>query len=98
MERTHWAIDGDDDTVQEIQGRKFSSGDSGEPMLCSIVCTELGRHVHLDFCRADDGGECLEPSVEHVTSRMQPEPNRAKDWITHELFWARAGLCDFLYL
>jgi hypothetical protein len=91
MEQTTWAIDGDDDAVREIQGRKFSSGDSGAPMLCSMVCKELGRHAHIAFCRSATAASCRDREVQHIKDRMQPEPGRAKDWITHSLHWARSG-------
>lgn len=38
MEQTTWAIYGDDDTVREIQGRKFGSI---VPMLCSNTSEKL---------------------------------------------------------
>jgi hypothetical protein len=91
MEQTRWAIDGGDDAIREIQGRKFSSGDSGAPMLCSMVCKELGRHTHLDFCRSSSAADCIHRDVEHITERMGPNPSKPKDWITHALYWARSG-------
>lgn len=33
MSRTRWAVDGDDDTVIEVNGRRFGSGDDGAPLL-----------------------------------------------------------------
>lgn len=93
MEQTTWAMDGDGDTVREIQGRKFSAGDSGAPMLCSMVCKELGRHAHISFCRSSSAAACKDHEVEHIKTRMLPEPARAKDWITHSLHWARSGVC-----
>lgn len=92
MEQTTWAIDGDEDAVVEIQGRKFSSGDSGAPMLCSMVCKELGRHAHVSFCRSSSARECTHRDVQHITKRMGPEPSKPKDWITHALHWARSGM------
>jgi len=94
MEQTTWAIDGDDDTVREIQGRKFSAGDSGAPMLCSMVCKELGRHAHIAFCRSSSARDCTHREVQHITKRMGPDPSKAKDWITHSLHWARSGFKD----
>lgn len=37
MSRTKWAIDGQDGTVLEVNGRKFGATDDGAPMLASIV-------------------------------------------------------------
>jgi hypothetical protein len=97
MEQTTWALDGGDDAVREIQGRKFSSGDSGAPMLCSMVCKELGRHAHIAFCRSSSARDCTHREVQHITKRMGPDPGKPKDWITHALHWARSGmiLCTF---
>ena len=92
MEQTTWALDGDDDAVREIQGRKFGSGDSGAPMLCSMVCKELGRHAHIAFCRSSSAGDCTHREVQHIAKRMGPDPGRAKDWITNALHWARSGM------
>lgn len=91
MEQTTWALDGDADAVREIQGRKFSAGDSGAPMLCSMVCKELGRHAHIAYCRSARASDCTHREVQHIAKRMGPEPNKPKDWITHALYWARSG-------
>ncbi|KAF8306096.1 hypothetical protein DL93DRAFT_250101 [Clavulina sp. PMI_390] len=91
MEQTVWSIDGDEDAVREIEGRKFTSGDSGAPMLCSMVCKQLGRHAHIAYCRSSNPRACSDREVQHIAKRMAPEPHRPKDWITHKLHWARAG-------
>jgi hypothetical protein len=39
MSKTLWAIEGPDDTVLEVNGRKFASNDTGAPMLVSIMRT-----------------------------------------------------------
>ncbi|KAF8341372.1 uncharacterized protein EI90DRAFT_1728411 [Cantharellus anzutake] len=54
MEQTCWSFEGDDSAVREIASRKFSTGDSGAPMYCNMSCKELGRHAHIDFCRAQE--------------------------------------------
>ncbi|KAF8341339.1 uncharacterized protein EI90DRAFT_2905822 [Cantharellus anzutake] len=89
MEQTSWSFEGDDSTTREVAGRKFSTGDSGAPMYCNMFCKELGRHAHIDFCRAPRNGRCTDDTVEHIAARMNPEPNRDKDWITHASYWAR---------
>ena len=91
MEQMTWAMDGDDVAVREVQGRRFSSGDSGAPMLCSIVCGQLGRHVHVDFCRTPSGNVCCDTQIEHIGVPMSPDITRPKDWITHALYWGRTG-------
>jgi len=91
MSRTKWAIeagDGIDETILELEGRKFSSNDAGAPMLCNFICSSMGRHVHIDYCR---GGPCDNPETEHINQRMVPNPDQSKDWITHGLHWRRMG-------
>ena len=91
MSRTRWAIedgDGIDETILELEGRKFSSNDDGAPMLCNLVCTSMGRHVHINYCRGDP---CDNPETQHINQRMVPNPDQPKDWITHGLHWRRMG-------
>ncbi|KAA1477855.1 hypothetical protein DENSPDRAFT_933970 [Dentipellis sp. KUC8613] len=94
MSRARWAIDGTDDTIIEHEGRRFSTNDDGAPMMCNLVCASLGRHVHIDWCRTEAGQPCEGTDVEHISRRMQPDPDRAKDFITHELYWRRKGFKD----
>ena len=88
MSRTRWAIDGPEGNSVELDGRKFSSNDDGAPMLCNLVCTSMGRHVHIDYCRGEPHDN---PEVMHITERMVPNPDQEKDWITHGLHWRRTG-------
>ena len=88
MSRTRWAVDGPDGTILELEGRKFSSNDDGAPMLCNLVCTSMGRHVHIDYCRGDP---CDNPETQHIDQIMVPNPDQPKDWITHGLHWRRMG-------
>jgi hypothetical protein len=90
--QTEWVVDGDDDTVVELQGHKFAAADGGAPMLCSLFCTAQGRHAHIDYCRALSARECGDPEVSHITAAIRPNPARAKDWVTHELHWQRLGM------
>ncbi|KAF5381812.1 hypothetical protein D9757_008326 [Collybiopsis confluens] len=94
MSRTRWTID-DSNGAIELGGRKFGTGDDGAPMLCNLFCSDMGRHTHVDYCRAPPGQPCP-PSegIEHVVHRMQPEPDRPKDWVTHSLHWRRMGFKD----
>jgi hypothetical protein len=90
MDNTVWAIEGTTGAFVEIQGRRFTRQDSGAPHLCHMVCAQQGRHVHIDYC-ADkndihEGNEAL-----HIDVPMLPNPGRAKDWISHALFWKRIG-------
>ena len=88
MSRTRWAIDGPEGSSVELDGRKFSSNDDGAPMLCNLVCTSMGRHVHIDYCRGEPHDN---PEVLHIDERMVPNPDQDKDWITHGLHWRRMG-------
>lgn len=90
MSKTRWAIE-DPDVVVELHGRKFGSDDDGAPMMCNLFCQDMGRHVHIDYCRADSAGACNGQEIQHITTRLNPQPDRSKDWITHELFWKRSG-------
>ncbi|KAF8321130.1 hypothetical protein DL93DRAFT_2224184 [Clavulina sp. PMI_390] len=94
MEQTSWSLEGDDSATREVSGRKFSSGDSGAPMLCSMVCKELGRHAHIDYCRSKDPKTCFDPGLQHISEVMSPNPLKPKDWVTHALSWARTGFKD----
>ncbi|KAF8607199.1 hypothetical protein BDV93DRAFT_591195 [Ceratobasidium sp. AG-I] len=90
MTTTQWAIEGaDQNAVYELQGRNFGTGDEGGPMLCHLVCADQGRHAHIDYCR--DPVNCREPECVHISERMSPNINQAKDWISHHLKWARSG-------
>jgi len=90
MSKTRWAIE-DADAVIELNGRKFGSDDDGAPMMCSLICQDMGRHVHIDNCRANSQGACNASDVQHIQTRINPNPDQPKDWITHDLFWRRSG-------
>lgn len=90
MSKTRWAIE-DPDVVVELNGRKFGCDDDGAPMMCNLFCQEMGRHVHIDYCRTDSQVVCNGSDVHHINARLNPHPDRPKDWITHELFWKRSG-------
>ncbi|KAG1719880.1 hypothetical protein EDB19DRAFT_2044892 [Suillus lakei] len=95
MSSSRWAVDGPDDTGLKVEGRRFSSNDEGTPMMCNLVCQAVGRHIHVDYCRAPDASACRGNSeVQHISKRLVPNPERAKDYVTHNLFWRRAGFKD----
>ena len=92
MSNVRWSVDGPDEEGLEVGGRRFSTNDEGAPMMCNLVCKALGRHVHIDYCRAEDPAECRgNNEVHHVSRKLQPEPGRPKDFLTHSLFWKRSG-------
>lgn len=91
MTSTRWVIEGGDDAVMDLNGTRFSAGDDGAPMMCSLVCKQLGRHTHIDFCRATDR-HCNTEGVQHMTTRVLPAPDRPKDSISHNVHWRRLGV------
>ncbi|KAF8607194.1 hypothetical protein BDV93DRAFT_552935 [Ceratobasidium sp. AG-I] len=92
MAATSWAMKGEnEDLVYEIQGRKFGPGGYGAPMLCSLVCAAQGRHAHVGYCNRDHNNN---PESEHIAGRIYPNPDQAKDWISHSTSWARSGFKD----
>ncbi|KAI9443812.1 hypothetical protein H4582DRAFT_1039790 [Lactarius indigo] len=94
MTQSRWAVDGPDGVSLELGGRKFSSDDEGAPMMCNLVCSSMGRHVHIDYCCAGENGFCDGAEVQHINGRMAPDPDRPKDAITHSLYWRRMGFKD----
>jgi len=84
-------VGGPEDTVLEVNGRRFATNDDGAPMMCNLYCADLGRHVHVDYCRSGDSASCGGAEVQHIPTNVLPNPKRAKDWITHGLYWRRMG-------
>ncbi|KAI9431851.1 hypothetical protein H4582DRAFT_1212017 [Lactarius indigo] len=91
MTQTRWAIDGPDDTRLELGGRKFSANDEGAPMMCNLVCSSMGRHVHIDYCRSRENAPYEGAEVQHINARMVPNPDKRKDAITHSLYRRNRG-------
>ena len=56
-----------------------------------MVCSSMGRHVHVDFCRAREYEPCEGAEIQHMKLRMNPNPYTPKDFITHSLYWRRNG-------
>ena len=91
MSRTTWAVEGQEGTVLEVDGRRFGASDDGAPMLCNLVCSNMGRHVHIDYCRSQNPNACSTAETVHIMTRMDPNPDQPKDWVTHNLHWRRLG-------
>jgi hypothetical protein len=98
MTQTRWAIDGPDGIGVELEGHKFSSNDNGGPMMCNLVCSSMGRHVHIEYCRSEEGTVCEGAEVQHINARTVPDPDRPKDAVTHNLYWRRMGKFELLCL
>jgi len=90
MSKSRWAVESPD-AVLELNGRKFGSNDDGALMMCNLFCQEMGRHVHIDYCCPNSDGNCNAQDIQHIQARINPNPEKPKDWITHELFWKRSG-------
>ena len=89
---SRWAVDGQDSVGVELGGHKFSSNDEGAPMMCNLVCSSIGRHVHIDYCRAEENETCEGgDEAQHIKAMMVPDPDKPKDAITHSLYWRRMG-------
>jgi hypothetical protein len=88
MSHTRWVIDSPEGNITELDKHKFPAKDDGAPMLCNLACISIGRHVHIDSCHGDPHDD---PQVQHIKERLAPNPDQAKDWITHDLYWRRMG-------
>ena len=92
MSQTRWVVEGSDETALEVEGRRFSTNDEGAPMMCNLVCAAMGRHVHIEDCRAENATACSgNDEIQHINPRSLPAASRHKDFVTHHLFWKRSG-------
>ena len=98
MSRVKWSVEGPEDAVFEVNGHKFGTNDDGAPMMCNLYCADLGRHTHVDYCRSENPVSCSGAEIQHMSARLRPNPERAKDWITHSLHWKRLGMSSCLSL
>jgi hypothetical protein len=98
MTQTRWAVEGADGESLGLGGRRFSSNDEGAPMMCNLVCSSMGRHVHIDYCRTEKDSRCDGADIQHIGKRMVPNPDKSKDYITHGLYWRRMGASGMSFL
>ena len=88
MSNSIWFVHGDDDEIN-VEGRRYAAGDSGAPLLCSLVCKSLRRHIHVDTCRSGETGRCGGGlGVQHIPDSTGPTQ---EDLVTHRVFWQRSG-------
>lgn len=64
-------------------------------MMCNLICSSMGRHVHYDYCRTEENTPCEGAEVQHIKTRMVPYPDKPKDAVTHSLYWGRMGMMGF---
>ena len=91
MTRTHWAVDGPDGSKRIYDLPIRDPGNEGAPMMCNLVCSSIGRHTHINNCRAAGGGPFHGADVQDINKRLTPDPDKPKDAITHGLYWRRMG-------
>jgi len=91
MEQTKWFLEEETEGV-EVGGHKYGSGDSGAPMLCSLVCKSMGRHAHVADCVTGERDQCVGGSeVEHIATTRRHSVKGAMDWVSHNLYWKKSG-------
>jgi hypothetical protein len=91
MKHTTWIIEKDKEAI--IEGRRYTTGDEGSAVLCNFVCSKIGRHVHVDRCRAPPGECGGEEEIEHIVEAAGRRGREVSDcdWVTHRLYWDRIG-------
>lgn len=87
MSRTKWLVEEQEGGTFKVNGHEFTTNDDGAPMMCNFYCADLGRHVHVDYCHSWSSVSCSREGIQHISTKAQPNPERAKDWITHDLHW-----------
>ena len=95
MTQACWTIDG---PSFELGGHKFASNDEGVPMMCNLIHSSTGKHVHIAYCRAADGGSCDGADIQQINDSITSTPNKPKDAITHSHYWRRLGMSSVLLL
>jgi hypothetical protein len=93
MTGIRWDFDSQDCASLELGGHNISSNGKEAPMMCNFVCSSIGRHVHIDYCRTDGNGPCDTAEAQHINDRIGPDPDEPKDAVTHSLYWRRMGSC-----
>ncbi|RIA83382.1 hypothetical protein C1645_833923 [Glomus cerebriforme] len=77
-------------------GHRLRIGDHGTFVLCNLHCRELGRHCHIDYCQSESEENCkLGNQGQHINEKVQLNPDRSKDFISHKLFWERTEQQEF---
>ncbi|KAJ3115004.1 hypothetical protein HDU96_001355 [Phlyctochytrium bullatum] len=84
-----------EDEEFQFGAHKFNRNDSGKCFLCQLHCKDLKRHHHVDWCRHPDQPHlCKRDGCSHINHKLNPDPDRPKDMVTHETYWKRSGFKD----
>ncbi|RUS25274.1 hypothetical protein BC938DRAFT_472396 [Jimgerdemannia flammicorona] len=78
----------------EYNGFTFNTGDRGSCFLCNMFCKDLGRHKHIDYCQSAASTTCSGEGIQHISEKINPDPDRPKDFVKHGLYWKRTGFKD----
>jgi hypothetical protein len=60
--------------------------------MCNILCQTMGHHGHVDDRRVVYSASS---QIQHIQGQIAPNSERAKDWISHNLYWRRSGTIEF---
>ncbi|PKY47221.1 hypothetical protein RhiirA4_462349, partial [Rhizophagus irregularis] len=79
---------------KEYAGHILKVGDQGAFVPCNLA--SLGRHRHIDYCRNEENCKLGNQGqdIQHINEKVQPNPEKPKDFISHKLFWERTGFKD----
>ena len=83
--------------IFEVGSHKYKVGEEAIAEMCHVFCSSLGRgHAHVIEC--DNPRACsYNPKVDgprHQTKVYKPNPQIAKDEITHTEYWRHIGFKD----
>ncbi|CAB4409761.1 unnamed protein product [Rhizophagus irregularis] len=78
----------------EYKGYKLRIGI--KELLYYVVCKELGRHRHIDYCQNQESCELGNQGkdIQHIHGNISPNSEKKKDYISHRLLWERTGFKD----
>ncbi|GBC20093.1 uncharacterized protein OCT59_006574 [Rhizophagus irregularis] len=84
------------DNEFDYAGHRLRVGDQGTFVLCNLHCKNLGRHRHIDYCKNEKNCKSGNQGqdIQHINEKVQPNPEKPKDFISHKLFWERTGFKD----
>ncbi|RUP42941.1 hypothetical protein BC936DRAFT_137866 [Jimgerdemannia flammicorona] len=64
------------------------------PNTQTAFCKDLGRHKHIDYCQSAASTTCSGEGIQHISEKINPDPDRPKDFVKHGLYWKRMGFKD----